>query len=157
MAKSAPEPAGKDTMISVLRVSAIDFFIHYAAGLEGLSEADAMQKTAFRNLPWWLLSVWLPIAFDSPRELAPVQDEPMFVGSSVRLLSELATIKDMSTMDVAATPRGYADMRNDYRTWFRATDNDPLSDDDVIRWLWTAFREGAEISIANQVPMILAP
>jgi hypothetical protein len=83
------------------------------------------------------------------------EGNPTFVGSCIRLLNELAKIKEMSPLDVSTTPPTYGDMRNDYRGWFSMSDSP--SEDDTIRWVWNALRDGAQISIARRSPMILAP
>lgn len=155
MTTSGAQRMTENVMISVLNNASLDAFNTFAAGLEGFSEHDAMTKTALRNLPWWLLSFWLPIEFDPPKELASDQGDPTFVGSSIRLLNELTKIKEMSLLDVSTTPPTYDDMRNDYRSWFSISHR--LSEDDAIRWVWNALRDGAQISIERQFPMMLAP
>jgi len=141
-------------LISLFNLASIGCFIDYAASIEGLQPQDAMDKTSFRNLPWWIEQYWLPLDFE-----APIVRNHMAVGSSIRLLEELERIKAMSAIDIAALPRGYADMRTDYTSWFNApaTDDERLSDDDVLRWIWNAFHESARISIEEQVPIKLAP
>lgn len=114
-----------------------------------------MDNTAFRNLPWWLDSFWLPVEFDPPAQPASDQDAPTFIGSSIRLLKELAKIQEISPLDVATLPPTYTDVRNDYRSWF-ATPSD-LSADDTVRWIWNALRDGARMSVDWQCPMMLAP
>jgi hypothetical protein len=149
------QPVAESVMISVINNASLNAFNTFAAGLEGIAGLDAIDKTAFRNLPRWLDSFWLPVEFDAPKELASDKDGPTFVGSSIRLLIELAKIQDMSPLGVSALPPTYSGMRNDYRSWF-ATSYD-LSEDDTIRWVWNALRDGAQISIARQFPMMLAP
>lgn len=117
---SGPQRTVESAMISVLNDATFNTF---AAGLEGFSGNDAITKTALRNLPWWLQSVWLPIEFDPPKELASDEGNPTFVGSCIRLLNELAKIKEMSPLDVSTTPPTYGDMRNDYRGWFSMSDS----------------------------------
>jgi hypothetical protein len=155
MTASGARRMTESVMISVLNNASLDAFNTFAAGLEGFSEHDAMTKTALRNLPWWLQSFWLPIEFDPPKELASDKDDPTFVGSSIRLLNKLTKIKEMSLLDVSTTPPTYDDMRNDYRSWFSISHR--LSEDDAIRWVWNALRDGAQISIERQFPMMLAP
>jgi hypothetical protein len=145
----------ESVMISVLNNASLDAFNTFAAVLEGLSGPDAIELTTFRNLPWWLDSFWLPVDFDPPKEPASDKDGPTFVGSSIRLLNELVRIKEMSPLDVGTLPPTYSDMRNDYRRWFSTPCE--LSEDDTIRWVWNALRDGARISIERQFPMMLAP
>lgn len=155
MTASGAQRETESVVISVLNNASLDAFNTFAAGLEGFSGLDAIAKTGLRNLPWWLQSVWLPIDFDPPKELASDKDDPTFVGSSIRLLNELAKIKEMSPLDVSTTPPTYNDMRNDYRSWFSKPHH--LSEDDAIRWIWNALGYGAQISIEKQSPMMLAP
>jgi len=147
----------RSTLISLFNVASLALFLDYVAGLEGLSSDDAMTRTSFRNLPCWLLCVWLPIEFDPPA--ASDEDDPSFVGSSIRLAHELATIKSMATLDLGAIPPSYRDMRKDYRRWFRAARDpeDRLSDEDIVRWIWNALNEAAQLSIKRKVPILLCP
>jgi hypothetical protein len=149
------KPITERVIISVLNNASLDAFNTFSAGLEGLSGLDAIEKTAFRNLPWWLASFWLPVEFDPPKEPVSDQDGPIFVGSSIRLLNELVRIKEMSPLEVGTLPPTYSDMRNDYRRWFSTPYE--LSEDDTIKWVWNALRDGAQISIERQFPMMLAP
>jgi len=146
--------ADEGWFISLLNDASFGFFNAYAAGLEGHYGPDAMEKTAFRNLPWWLESFWLPMDMASP-----IVDEGVFIGSSIRLLNELAEIRRISKIDIAKIPPHYADMRKDYGNWFgRTADRDDrLSEDDTLRWVWNALHESAQISIKRKVPMMLAP
>jgi hypothetical protein len=153
--RSRIEPAESIT-ISVINAASLDLFNSYAARLEGLTGADAMDKTTYRNLPWWLQSVWLPIEFEPPKDIASDEGDPLFVGSSVRLLSELAEIQDKSNLELGTVPNEYHVMCADYGTWLRSADgHDALSENDTIRWIWRSLSDGAEISKQKRVPMTL--
>ena len=143
--------------ISVINAASLDLFNSYAARLEGFTGADAIDKTTYRNLPWWIQSVWLPIEFDPPKDLASDADDPLFVGSCVKLLSELAEIRNKSDLELGTVSDSYHVMRSDYGTWFRgAVDRDDvLSESDTIRWIWRSLHDGAEISKQKRVPMAL--
>jgi hypothetical protein len=156
---SGPQRTVESAMISVLNDASLDAFNTFAAGLEGFSGNDAITKTALRNLPWWLQSVWMPIEFDPPSDLASDEGDPTFVGSSIRLARELTTIKTMSSLDFGAIPSSYMEMRKNYRSWFRATldHRNPLSQDETIRWIWNALSEAAQMSIESKVPVALYP
>jgi hypothetical protein len=143
--------ADGDLLISILDLASIEAFNAYAAGLEGLQGLDAMTKTSFRNLPWWLESFWVPMEFS-----APVVENGLFIGSSIRLLEELARIRAISAIDIAASPPGYKEMRAGCSNWFDRSD-EPFSDDHVLQWIWNALHESAQISIEQNMPIILAP
>jgi hypothetical protein len=143
--------------ISAIDVASLDLFNSYAARLEGLTDTDAMDKTTYRNLPWWLQSVWLPIEFDPPKDLASDEGDPLFVGSCGQLLSELAEIQKKSDLELGAVPDAYHVMRSDHGTWFRSAldRDDVLSESDTIRWIWRSLNDGAGISKQKRVPMTL--
>jgi hypothetical protein len=143
--------ADDDLLISIFDLASIDAFNTYAAKLEGLQGPDAMTKTRFRNLPWWLESFWIPMEFD-----APIVENGLFIGSSIRLQDELSRIRVMSAIDIAAPPPGYSAMRAGSIDWFNGEDA-PFSDDDVLRWIWNALHESAQISIEQNIPIVLAP
>jgi hypothetical protein len=159
IADASPAAASDVTFISLLNDASFALFNDYAAGLEGLSGPDAMTKTSFRNLPWWLQSVWLPIEFEPPSELASDEGDPTFLGSSVGLARELAKIKSMSSLELDAIPTSYAEMRKDYRSWVRSNDNhyDALSEEETIRWIWNALSDAAQMSIERGMPIALYP
>lgn len=138
-------------MLSAMNLASIVLFINYAAGLEGFHGPDAITKTTFRSLPWWMESAWLPLDLDPP-----IVEGGTFIGSSIRLLDELMRIRKMSALDLAVRPADYADMREDYSKWFN-TPHETMSEDDTLRWIWSALHEGAEISIEQQVPILLVP
>jgi hypothetical protein len=154
-----PAPTSDITLISLLNDASFALFNDYAAGLEGLSGSEAMMKTSFRNLPWWLQSVWPPIEFEPPSDLASDEGDPTFLGSSVGLACELAKIKSMSSLDLNAIPSSYVEMRKNYRSWFRATDehHDALSEEEIIRWIWNALSEAAQMSIERRMSIALYP
>ncbi len=101
------------------------------------------------------LFFWLPVEFDPPEKPASGPYGPTFIGSSIRLLDELAKIQEILPLNVATLPPTYSEMRNDYRRWFSTPGE--LSEDDTIRWIWNALRDGAQISIESKFPMMLAP
>jgi hypothetical protein len=139
-----------NTFISMLNDASFDLFNNFAAGLEGFRGPDAMEKTTFRSLPWWLESFWLPLDF-----APPITIDGAFVGSTFRLLGDLERIRALASIDLAAAPPGYRDMRKDYRAWFNS-ESAQLSEDETLRWVWNALNDGAKISIDRKVPIMLA-
>ncbi|HEX4157606.1 MAG TPA: hypothetical protein VHY79_03960 [Rhizomicrobium sp.] len=138
-------------LISLFDLASIEAFNAYAVGLEGIRGTDAMTKTSFRNLPWWMESFWVPLDFD-----APIVENGLFIGSSVRLLGELSRIRAMSAVDIDAPPPGFAEMRAGCTDWFNRGD-EPFSDDHVQQWIWNALAESGRISIEQNVPITLVP
>ena len=100
-------------LISIFDLASIDAFNTYAARLEGIQGPDAMTRTSFRNLPWWMESFWVPLDFD-----APIVTNGLFVGSSIRLLNDLSRIRAMSAMGIAVPAPGFAEMCAGRTDWF---------------------------------------
>jgi hypothetical protein len=141
-------------VIPLLNTASIAAFNRFVAALEGLTDNDAMDRTTFKNLPWWLVSVWLPIDFDPPRELGSDEGDPVFVGSCQRLVRELEEIKAKSPISMGDAPADYQIMRPDqYRKWLVSVSGEPLTNEDTLRWIWRALRDGAELAMRSNAPM----
>ncbi len=146
--------------ISVMNVASLSLFNQYAAGLEGLAGADAMGRTRFLNLPWWLASLWLPLSFEPLREPLS-RDDPVFVGSCQQLLAELTEIRRLSTLDLGSVPDEYHVMRANYAEWWKGLldpnhAQEPYSEADTIRWIWRGLHDGAQLAVQHDAPLQLA-
>jgi hypothetical protein len=146
--------------ISMMNVASLNLFNHYSAGLEGFGGSDAMSRTKFINLPWWLRTIWLPISFDPLRE--PLSsDDPLFAGSCQRLLAELAEIQKLSDFGLGNVPEEYNAMRANYPKWWKglldptAEEQAPYSEADTVRWLWRALYDGAQLALQHNAPLSL--
>jgi len=141
--------------ISLLNLASVCFFTDHVAKLEGFADsAAALECTRFINLPWWQMSVWLPLAFQPPPEPAMKSDGwPVFLGSCQGLLADLAEIQKLSDSGLGAMPEGYEMMRADYGAFMRTRFE--LSDDrSIIQWVWRALRDGAELAMSRSSPML---
>src|SRR5688572_21372945 len=85
------QQARPPTTISLLNLASVCLFTDHVARLEGFTDsAAALQRTRFRQLPWWQTSIWLPVAFQPPPE--PTMESggwPVFLGSCQGLLADL--------------------------------------------------------------------
>lgn len=143
-------------VISLMNVSSVSFFNQFAARLEGLTGHDAMDRSQFKNLPWWLDSVWLPLDINPP--IVSNTGDPVFVGSVAGLKSDLLKIQRMvPDLMLGTVPTEYEAMRRDYRAWWKSVleshDDTACSDDDTVRWIWRALYDGAEIAEKNDAPV----
>ncbi len=144
-------------VISLINVSSVSFFNKFAAGLEGLTGYDAMERTRFKNLPWWLSAVWLPIEINPP--VVTDGGDPVFVGSIARLQAELSEIQRLAPhLKLGTVPAEFDVMRKDYGAWWRGLlerpeENQRLSEDDTIRWVWRALYDGAELGRHQDAPV----
>ena len=61
--------APKIAAFNLFNLATIVSFLDYVAKLEGFeSSSKALDRTRFRNLPWWQFSIWLPFPFQLPPE-----------------------------------------------------------------------------------------
>src|SRR5882762_6525596 len=97
---------GQATEISIFNLASVCLFTDHVAKLEGFADSgDAMERTRFRNLPWWLTSVWLPVLFQPPLEPAiNMGGDPVFLGSSQGLVADLVEIQKVSDMSLGTVP-----------------------------------------------------
>ena len=141
----------KIAWISILNLSSVCMFNDYAASLEGIRDSsNAMERTRFKSLPWWMYSYWLPIRLKAP--VPPGDDWDFLLGSSYTLLDELTEIKAMSDIDLDQVPPGYQLMRSDPKAWFKS-EFELENDDDIIRWVWRGLWDAAELSIKENAPI----
>jgi hypothetical protein len=119
-------------------------------GLENINEA--MERSRWRHLPYWLESYWLPVQSD----MAVVHEEgfPRFVGSSQALLANLADIAALSPHRLGTVPAHFDLMRSDLRAFY-ALDPDPVTESEsaMLQWVWRALFEAATLSVERNVPM----
>jgi hypothetical protein len=141
--------------ISLLKLASVVLFTDHVAKLEGFADSTvALEQTRFRNLPWWQMSVWLPIAFQPPPEPAMKSGGwPVFLGSCQGLLADLAEIQKLSDCSLGATPDGYEMMRADVDAFMWSPFE--LSDDrSVIQWVWKGLHDSAELAISRLSPIL---
>lgn len=145
--------------ISCLNGAAVMAFLNHVLLLEGYDDeieghaAGAEGRLKQRNFPWWDNSLWLPLEFDDPGRLD--FDPTFFVGNCQRLISELDEMRQASPLDLARAPSAYDEMRGEIGG---QCDSDPsLSDDESVRWVWSALHDGAEAAIAQKAGLWMGP
>lgn len=145
------------TALCFLNGASVMVFLDHIASLEGHADSRsafaAFERgdTAFKNVPWWDDAVWLP--FDVPR-VGPMKDDPdsfaTFVGSATALARELPEIQRRSPLGLGAEPPGYARMRQDITEFYKDMNFRLDGDTDIIRWIWLALNDGAELAIHSR-------
>jgi len=142
------------TEISLFNLTSVVLFTDHVAELEGISSENKMQETRFRQLPWWMTSIWIPGEF-SPLEQPAVQmgDWPVFLGTCEALRNELMEIQKLSDMDLGYVPDGYNVMRADFKSFMRSSFS--IRDErEIIQWVWYGLFEGAELGVSGAALML---
>lgn len=140
--------------ISLFKLSSVVLFLRHVAKLESLDNTiDPVDQTRFRQLPWWEQSIWLPIPFDRPLNPEMQSDLwPTFLGSSQRLLADLAEVRTLSDAELGVTPPHYELMRRDDPQFWQ-TDLQ-LTEYNVIQWVWKGLSDAAELSVRESAPIL---
>jgi hypothetical protein len=148
--------SGPEESFSLLNLASVVALTDHVASLEGLTDsANALGRTRFVNLPWWMTCIWLPVQFHVPAEpVVHYGDDPIFVGSCAGLLEDLAAVRDLSNLSLGESPPGYAEMRRDYEAFLGDWRTFELKDErDVIRWVWRGLHDAAELALQRGCAM----
>jgi hypothetical protein len=146
--------------ISCLNGASVVLFLRHVVRCEGYSDefagltAGENGESQYKNMPWWDNSVWLPAEI-SPGNL---EDDPtVFIGSCAALLGELRKLQEVSQLQLGVAPEGFEEMRADIRKIYRSQPTFQLNDEDCVRWIWLALRDGAEMAIRQNTLLWPAP
>jgi hypothetical protein len=147
------ENAPAVALIDALNVASIAAFLEHVAGLEGFADPnDAIDKSRWRHLPYYIESCWVPVRCDATHLVANKGSFPIFVGSSFGLLDNLADIATRSPHDLGVVPPHFELMRSDPRAFF-ALQVDAFDERAMLQWIWRALFEAATLSVERNVPM----
>jgi len=149
------------TELCFLNGASVMMLLRHALELEGWTNeregcaAGEDGRVKARNLPWWDDSIWLPLEFDKPGTLE--DRSTFFVGSCQQLIVELEEMRHTSSLRLGEVVPEYTDMRTDFLNFVRSNPDLALSDDDTIRWMWRALRDGAELAISQNTVLWACP
>ena len=146
--------------ISCLNGATVMEFLRHVVTLEGYADENAGYiagcdgKLKAKNFPWWENSLWVPLEFDNPGVL---DDDPTFIGSCQRLISELDDLQRASPLRLGEVVPAYDEMRADFVKFVRSDTELNLSADDCVRWIWRAFHDGAELAVSENAVLWAGP
>jgi len=141
---AAPEELAS---IDALNLASISAFLDHTAKLEGLADAnEALERSRWPHLPYWIESYWLPVRGGT------MLHEPVFFGSAYGLLDNLADIAALSPRGLSTVPPHFELMRTDPRAFY-ALKLDAFDEATMLQWIWRALFEAATLSVNRNVPM----
>jgi hypothetical protein len=147
--------------ICCLNIASVMVFLRHVVRCDGHSDEEVVLRagehgeTNYRNMPWWDNSVWLPAEFERPGNL---EDDPTtFIGSCFALLRELDNLQKVSDLQLGIAPHRYQEMRADITSFYRSNTWSRLTDEDCVRWIWLALRDGAEMAIKENTVLWSGP
>jgi hypothetical protein len=142
-------------LFSLFNVASVACFLEHVFPLEGHADWTAAYaaiergESKFQNMPWLDQVLWLPVELP---HTGRVPDDELMIGSCPALQKELALIQQLSPLGLGGKPPTYDWMRQDPIGWFRGN-QEALSDEDGIRWIWRALSDGATIAMEKRVAM----
>ncbi len=140
--------------IDSLNEASIMLFLEHSAKLEGLSDSnEAIEKSIWKNLPYWTQTIWLPLSNHKIKPtLVEEGDMPTLICTASGLLSDLKQIAEMSDKKLGKKPDGFDLMLSNSRAFYDKKDL-RLDDDSTIRWIWFALQTGADLALQNDMPL----
>jgi hypothetical protein len=133
--------------IDALNEASTSAFLGHTAMLEGLANAnEALARSRWRHLPYWIESYWLPVRGGT------MLHEPVFFGSAYGLLDNLADIAAISPHGLGTAPPHFELMRTDLQAFY-ALKLDAFDEATTLQWVWRALFEAATLSVDRNVPM----
>jgi hypothetical protein len=142
---AAPEEVAYFDFLNVASTCA---FLDHTAKLEGFTDAnEALARSRWRHLPYWIESYWLPVRSDTTS-----LDGPVFFGSAYGLLANLAAIATTSPYGLGTVPPHFEMMRTDPRSFY-ALQLDAFDEQATLQWIWRALFEAATLSVERNIPL----
>lgn len=148
----AEEPG--TTVIDPLNIASIAFFLEHTSKLEGFEDSnEAIDRSRWRNLPYWTDSIWLPLEIPNVvPEVVNLEGMPTLLGTTNGLLSDLAEVKALSTADLGTRPPFFDMMVNDPKA-FGEVEDFSLDEKTTLQWVWLAFFTAAEMATQRNSPL----
>lgn len=140
-------------LFSLFNNASIACFMEHVAKLEGFADGHEWYASVerggskFEDLPIWETVFWVPV--ELPRAGKILNDEVMVAGCPA-LQRELALLQQLSPLGLGAVPPTYDWMRKDPKGWFHNNEQQ-LSEEDTIRWIWLALSQGAAIAMDRKM------
>ncbi len=143
-----------EQMIDTLNLASVDFFLGHAAQLDGLKDsAEAIDQCRWRNLPYYIHSIWLPLAgVHADPEVVDVSGWPFQIGTTMGLQKDLEEIALKSDKGLGSKPELFDLMIRQPDDFYKAV-GDGLSPDQTLRWVWYAYKFGAELAASKNMPL----
>ncbi len=135
-----------------LNLSSISQFLDHTAELEGLpGQEEAIENSKWKQLPYWMTSIWLPLGTPFGPSVLQIEGEPIFVGSAAGLKQDLNDIAKLSAHGLGTLPKHYELMRNDPKE-FHNLDIESLDETSTLQWIWRVLFDASALAIEHQMP-----
>ena len=140
--------------IDTMNEASLGAFLDHTARLEGLPSAnEAIEKSKWTHLPYWLQSVWLPIGGAGAKPVVVnIDGMPTFIGTAGDLIANLTEIAKVSDVQFGVMPQ-YFDLMLSNPKAFYAMKLDTFDEPTMLKWIWLACMMGAELSLKHNRPL----
>ena len=148
--KAGPAEVG---YVDTLNEASVVAFLEFTAKLEGTSSDKAIENSKWKNLPYWLQSIWLPLdRFSVDPVVVDIDGMPTLIGTATGLVNDLEAIAAAATIKLRKKPDNFDLMLSDSKA-FHSLKVTQLDDETTLRWIWNAYFEGAKLSLLHNRPL----
>jgi hypothetical protein len=129
-------------------------FLDYTAKLEGCaSSEEAIENSKWKNLPYWLQSVWLPLeGINVHPAVVKIEGTPTLIGTAAGLVNNLDEIANAADIGLKQKPNNFDLMMSDLKSFYSLKVGD-LDEETTLRWLWNSYYEGAKLALQHNRPV----
>jgi len=148
--KAGPAEVG---YLDTLNEASVVTFLEFTAKLEGTSSEEAIQNSKWKNLPYWLQSIWLPLeSIKVDPVVVEIEGMPTLIGTATGLVNDLEAIAVAAKIGLQKKPSNFDLMLSDPKAFY-ALEVADLDEQTTLRWLWNSYYEGAKLSLLHNRPL----
>ena len=149
--KAGPSEVG---YVDTLNEASVGAFLEFTAKLEGCaSSEEAIENSKWKNLPYWLQSIWLPLeGVNVDPIVVDIEGMPTLIGTVIGLVNDLEAIAAATKIWLKKKPRNFDLMMSDPKAFYALNVAD-LDEETTLRWIWNSYYEGAKLSLLHNRPL----
>jgi hypothetical protein len=138
--------------LDTLNEASVAAFLEFTAKLEGTSSQEAIENSKWKNLPYWLYSIWLPLeSINADPVVVEIEGMPTLIGTATGLVNNLEAIAAAAKIGLKQKPSNFDLMMSDPKAFYALKVE--LDEETTLRWIWNSHYEGAKLSLLHNMPL----
>lgn len=139
--------------LNTMNEASVVAFLEFTAKLEGISSEEAIENSKWKNLPYWLQAIWLPLeGINVDPVVVEIEGMPTFIGTATGLVNDLEAIAAAAKIGLKKKPSNFDLMMSDPKAFYALKVAD-LDEEATLRWIWNSYYEGAKLSLLHNRPL----
>ncbi|MDO8353767.1 MAG: hypothetical protein Q7T14_09910 [Aestuariivirga sp.] len=148
--KAGPAEVG---YLDTLNEASVVAFLEFTAKLEGTSSEEAIENSKWKNLPYWLQSIWLPLeGVKVDPVVVEIEGMPTLIGTATGLVNDLEAIATAADIGLKKKPNNFDLMLTDPKAFYGLKVAD-LDEETTLRWIWHSYYAGAKLALLRNKPL----